>query len=106
MSKIPPSYISRKDTLRVWKLTGKVTCLVFSTFFFDAETFITINLYTRIQSNNFQDLQNIGQTAVIGKKKGQVGIFYPIGDVRDLTENKAERNVIMEDWIPEVRIIK
>jgi hypothetical protein len=51
-----------------------------------------------------QDLEKIAHRAVCGKKKGQIGIFYPIQDVELLGQQKGCN--IGEDWIPEVRITK
>ena len=53
-----------------------------------------------------EDLEKVAHRAVCGKKRGQIGIFYPIQDVEFLAQQKEQQCVIGEDWIPEVRITK
>jgi len=47
------------------------------------------------------DLDVLNHRAVLGEKRGQEGIFYPVGDLRMLALDKKEQSRIDEKMIPE-----
>jgi len=65
------------------------------------ESFVSHKTALRSFKLTENDLQHLDHVAVIGEKRGQEGIFYPLGEIRALAVNKQDQNQLDEKMIPE-----